>query len=78
MQKKTKSGAMNSEKFTSVWDPIEVTPEESENLKLRSSLIIALKAYLNKSGLTQVQSAKLFCVTASRVSDLMRGKINLF
>ena len=69
---------MKSEKFESVWDAIEDTPEEAENLKLRSSLMIALKAHLNKTGLTQVQAAKLFGVTAPRVSDLMRGKINLF
>jgi predicted XRE-type DNA-binding protein len=75
---KTKDETMKSEKFASVWDAIEDTPEEAENLKLRSSLIIALKAHLNKTGLTQVQAAKLFGVTAPRVSDLMRGKINLF
>ena len=73
-----KREAMNGEKFASVWDAIEDTPEEAENLKLRSSLMIALKAHLNKTGLTQVQAAKLFGVTAPRVSDLMRGKINLF
>ena len=75
---KTNRTSLKSEKFESVWDAIEDTPEEAENLKLRSSLMIALKAHLNKTGLTQVQAAKLFGVTAPRVSDLMRGKINLF
>lgn len=75
---KTKGKAMSSEKFASIWDAIEDTPEEAENLKLRSSLMIALKAHLNKTGLTQAQATKLFGVTAPRVSDLMRGKINLF
>lgn len=69
---------MTNKNISSVWDAIEDTPEEAENLKLRSSLMIALKAHLNKTGLTQVQAAKLFGVTAPRVSDLMRGKINLF
>jgi predicted XRE-type DNA-binding protein len=73
-----KRETMKNEKFASIWDAIEDTPEEAENLKLRSSLMIALKARLNKTGLTQVQAAKLFGVTAPRVSDLMRGKINLF
>jgi predicted XRE-type DNA-binding protein len=72
------NGQIHGEKFASVWDAIEDTPEEAENMKLRSSLMIALKAHLNKTGLTQVQAAKLFGVTAPRVSDLMRGKINLF
>jgi predicted XRE-type DNA-binding protein len=69
---------MTTNKFASVWDAIENTPEEAENMKLRSSLMIALKSHLNKTGLTQAQAAKLFGVTAPRVSDLMRGKINLF
>jgi predicted XRE-type DNA-binding protein len=47
-------------------------------MKLRSSLMIALKSHLNKTGLTQAQTAKLFGVTPPRVSDLMCGKINLF
>jgi predicted XRE-type DNA-binding protein len=69
---------MKNPKFASVWDAIEDTPEEAENMKLRSSLMIALKAHLNRTGLTQAQAAKLFGVTPPRVSDLIRGKINLF
>jgi predicted XRE-type DNA-binding protein len=69
---------MTRKKFSSVWDAIEDTPEEAENMKLRSSLMIALKAHLNRTGLTQAQAAKLFGVTPPRVSYLMRGKINLF
>ena len=69
---------MPNEKFASVWDAIGGTPEEAENMKLRSSLMIALKSHLNRSGLTQAQATKLFGVTPPRVSDLMRGKINLF
>jgi predicted XRE-type DNA-binding protein len=69
---------MKNQRFASVWDAIEDTPEEAENMKLRSSLMIALKSHLNKTGLSQAQAAKLFGVTPPRVSDLMRGKINLF
>jgi hypothetical protein len=32
---------MTTNKFASVWDAIENTPEEAENMKLRSSLMIA-------------------------------------
>lgn len=69
---------MSTEQFASVWDAIEDTPEEAENMKLRSSLMVALKAHLARTGLSQSQAAKLFGVTQPRVSDLMRGKINLF
>jgi predicted XRE-type DNA-binding protein len=69
---------MSNEKFASVWDAIENTPEEAENMKLRSSLMMALKAHIARTGLSQSQAAKLFGVTQPRISDLMRGKINLF
>lgn len=69
---------MNIKQFPSVWDAIEDTPEEAENLKLRSSLMMALKAHITTSSLSQSQAAKLFGVTQPRISDLMRGKINLF
>jgi predicted XRE-type DNA-binding protein len=69
---------MTIKTFTSVWDAIEDTPEEAENMKLRSSLMIALRAHLQRTGLTQAHAAKLFGVTLPRLSDLMCGKINLF
>jgi len=69
---------MKNEQFTSVWDAIEDTPEEAENMKIRSELMIALKEHITRSGLSQAQAAKLFGITQPRVSDLMRGKINLF
>ena len=69
---------MKNEQFKSVWDAIEDTPEEAENMKLRSTLMSALKEYITSTGLSQAQAAKLFGITQPRVSDLMRGKINLF
>nr|WP_295746279.1 XRE family transcriptional regulator [uncultured Acidocella sp.] len=64
--------------FASIWDAIEDTPAEAENMKLRSALMIALKQHVARTGLSQSQAAKLFGVTQPRVSDLLRGKINLF
>jgi predicted XRE-type DNA-binding protein len=69
---------MSNEKFVSVWDAIEDTPEEAENMKLRSGLMMSLKDHLVRSGLNQSEAAKLFGVTQPRVSDLMRGKISVF
>ena len=69
---------MSKKQFASVWDAIEDTPEEAENMKLRSSLMIALKAHMARVGLSQSEAAKIFGVTQPRVSDLVRGKINLF
>jgi predicted XRE-type DNA-binding protein len=69
---------MSKQRFASVWDAIENTPEEAENMKLRSVLMAALKQRIARSEMTQAQAAQLFGVTQPRVSDLMRGKINLF
>ncbi|SEL62187.1 helix-turn-helix domain-containing protein [Ectothiorhodospira marina] len=69
---------MSNQRFTSIWDAIEDTPEEAENMKLRSVLMTALKDHIAHTGMTQAQAAKLLGVTQPRISDLMRGKINLF
>ncbi len=39
---------------------------------------MALKQHIETAALSQSQAATLFGVTQPRVSDLMRGKINLF
>ncbi|MNW01139.1 hypothetical protein D3C71_1967340 [compost metagenome] len=61
-----------------MWDAIEDTPAEAENMKLRSELMAALKNHIARSEMSQQQAAQLLGVTQPRVSDLMRGKINLF
>ncbi|WP_027144400.1 helix-turn-helix domain-containing protein [Mesorhizobium sp. WSM3626] len=69
---------MSNERFESVWDAIADTPAEAENMKLRSALMMALKQHIATEGLSQSQAARLFGVTQPRISDLMRGKIDLF
>lgn len=69
---------MKRERFASVWDAIEQDPAIAENLKLRSTLMLALKRYIQREGLTQVQASKLFAVTQPRISNLIRGKIDSF
>lgn len=69
---------MTKQRFASVWDAIEDTPAQAENMKLRASLMAALKDRIVQEGISQAQAAELFGVTQPRVSDLVRGKINLF
>jgi len=40
--------------------------------------MMALKDHLTQAGLTQAQATRQLRVTQPRVSDLLRGKINLF
>ena len=65
---------MSNHQFASVWDAIEDTPEEAENMKLRSILMMALKNHITRTGMSQAHAAKLFGVTQPRVSDMMRGR----
>jgi predicted XRE-type DNA-binding protein len=64
--------------FHRVWDAIEDTPEEAENMRLRSMLMMALKNYILQREMSQADAARLLGVTQPRISDLMRGKIHLF
>jgi predicted XRE-type DNA-binding protein len=67
-----------SEQFENVWDAIEDDPAQRENMKVRSVLMIVLRDLIAAQKLTNAQAAKKFGVTQPRISDLMRGKINLF
>jgi predicted XRE-type DNA-binding protein len=69
---------MKSQAFKSVWDAIADTPEEAALLKLRSALMMKAKSIVDEQSLTRAQASKLFGVTQPRMSDLMRGKIDLF
>jgi predicted XRE-type DNA-binding protein len=69
---------MTDKAYASVWDAIEDTPAQAENMKLRSALMMAISEHVKAAGLNQTQAADLFAVTQPRISDLMRGKINLF
>lgn len=69
---------MTANRFASVWDAIENTPQEAASMKARSSLMMELTTVIQERGMTQAEAAELFGVTQPRVSDLMRGKVNLF
>ena len=69
---------MSKERFANVWEAIEDTPGQAENMKLRSVLMMALKDHIARMELSQSEAAKLLGVTQPRISDLMRGKIELF
>lgn len=69
---------MTRETFASVWDAIEDTPEEAENMRLRSTLMMEIERHIKAQGWTQVEAARHYGVTQPRISDLLRGKITLF
>jgi predicted XRE-type DNA-binding protein len=58
--------------------PAEASPAQSESAKLRVALMTALKEHIARAHLSQSQAAKVFGVTQPRISDLTRGKVDLF
>lgn len=66
------------QRFASVWDAIEDTPQEAASLRARSTLMMSITEAIQAQGLTQAQAAEVFGVTQPRISDLVRGKVNLF
>ncbi|WP_198265861.1 helix-turn-helix domain-containing protein [sulfur-oxidizing endosymbiont of Gigantopelta aegis] len=69
---------MMRERYNSVWDAIMDTPQESLNMKLRSDLMLQIRQTIEMNGWTQKKAAKELGVTQPRISDLLRGKIDLF
>jgi len=61
-----------------VFRDLGFSDDEAENLHVRADLMIRLSKLIEERGLTQAQAAKLLDVTQPRISDLMRGKIQLF
>ena len=61
-----------------VFEQLGFKPEEALNLRIRSEMMNALIAEIEKKGLTQAQAATLLGVSEPRISDLMRGKLHLF
>lgn len=53
-------------------------PEEAEILALRADLMAQLRLLINAKGWTQTEAAKRLGIGQSRVSDLMRGKLDKF
>ena len=53
-------------------------PEEAENLRIRAALMVELTESIRRAHLTQKEAAATLRVTQPRISDLMRGRINVF
>ena len=69
---------MKIQTFDSVWDAISPTLEEAENMKVRSQLMMALNSLIEKRALNAHDAAALLGVSQPRISELAKGKIQLF
>ena len=76
-----KSGAVRPQVRKSsgnVFADLGFDQDEAEHLRIRSALMATLRQTLRERELTQAAAADLFEVSQPRVSDLVRGKIDLF
>ena len=61
-----------------VFQDIGFGPEEAQHLLVRSGLMLKIEKLVKARGFTQAEAAKIMGVSQPRVSDLLRGKIDLF
>jgi predicted XRE-type DNA-binding protein len=61
-----------------VFRDLGFSKEESEHLLVRADLLIEVQKAIMSRRLKQAEAAKVLRVTQPRVSDLLRGRIDLF
>lgn len=66
------------QRFDNVWDALEDDPVKAENMKLRSTLLMAITERIAKENLNQTAAAERLGITQPRVSALLKGKIEDF
>jgi len=69
---------MKTETFSSVWDAIADTPEQSANLRARAALMQQIAVIINDKGWKQADAATHCGVTQPRINDLLRGRVSRF
>ena len=76
MTQKTKPKVTRSS--GNVFRDLGFPPDKAEHLLVRADLMIRIEKELASRGLKQAQAAKLLGISQPRVSDLLRGRIELF
>ena len=61
-----------------VFRDLGFSADDAEHLLIRADLLIQLQKAIASRGLTQAKAAKILRVTQPRVSDVLRGRIDLF
>lgn len=68
---------MEYQEFDNAFDAVEPDPAKAAILKLQSSLIHKLQAYITQNGLSQTMAAKKLGTTQPRISEIKNGKISV-
>ncbi len=68
----------NLQSFDNVWEVLEDDPVMAENMKLRSTLLMAITRNIKSRNINETEAARLLEITQPRVSALLKGKIEAF
>ncbi|MFY0730078.1 helix-turn-helix domain-containing protein [Pseudomonas sp. NFX15] len=66
------------QRFESIWDALEDTPQEAANMRLRSRLMLELGKTVRAWELSQKEAAKRLGISQPRLNDVLGGKIDKF
>ncbi len=61
-----------------VFEDVGFPKAEAAHLLIRTDLMLRIERVLKERGLTQAKAAKLLKVSQPRISDLVRGRVDLF
>jgi predicted XRE-type DNA-binding protein len=73
-----KSAAKITGSSGNVFHDVGFPAGQAEHLLIRSDLLIQLQKAIASRGMKQAEAAKVLKVTQPRVSDLLRGRLDLF
>jgi predicted XRE-type DNA-binding protein len=76
MRQKGKTSVVRSS--GNVFRDLGFQPQEAEHLLVRADLMIRIEKELRSHGLKQAKAAELLGLTQPRISDLLRGRVELF
>jgi predicted XRE-type DNA-binding protein len=77
-ERRSKSALKVTRSSGNVFRDVGFRAEEAEHLLVRSELMIRLQKVITSRRLKQNEAAKILGVTQPRVSELLRGRIDLF
>lgn len=64
--------------FSSVFDALTDTPEQSANLQARSELMLQISDIIRENGWNQTEAAQHCGITQPRMNDLLKGRLSKF
>lgn len=69
---------MKVKKTTDIFKDLGFNKKQAVNLQIRSLLMIEIEKFIKEKKMTQSQAADFFSIPQPRISEIIRGKIELF